>query len=455
MTLYTADIEANGLDADRIWCFHLTELDSKNKPVRSFVLHDYDKMKELLIDPDNTFIMHYGTFYDFPTLERILNIKVKAEMIDSLALSWYLEPKRTMHGLAGYGEEFGVPKPVVLDGEWYGPGPDATAGEWLDFRKKMDHRCEEDVKIQTRLWQQQYKHLMLLYKGHDELMHAVRHLSFKFRCAQLQEKARWKLDVDACGKLVTSFSEKFVAAKAALEVGMPEVPFFVKKNRPKKPFKMDGTLSATGVNWAKLVSETFPNKYESPVECTEEIKVISKYNPPNAGSSKQLKDWLFSLGWVPQTFDFKRDKETGDVRQIPQIKDKNTGELCDSVERLITQTKALEWLREMSVVKHRLGVCEGFLKNVDDDGYVQALVQASPILYDSSIKFVLTSPRDENHTGKKFAVYSPLDLASMNCVAPIAPHLRTELSSTICGLTTPTMFERCKSMVSTLIGILR
>tara|TARA_R110002167_G_scaffold7563_2_gene35879 strand:+ start:12854 stop:14815 length:1962 start_codon:yes stop_codon:yes gene_type:complete len=375
MTLYTADVEANGLDADRIWCFHLTELDSNNKPVRSFVLHDYEKMKAMLIEPDNTFIMHYGVHYDFPTLERVLNISIKSEIIDTLALSWYLEPKRTMHGLAGYGEEFGVPKPVVEDGEWFGPGDDATPQEWFDFRKKMDHRCEEDVKIQTKLWQQQYKHLMLMYKSHDGLMHAVRHLTFKFRCAALQEKAKWKLDVPACKVLVESFSTKFDEAKVALEAGMPEVPFYTKRSRPKKPYKMDGTLSAGGVKWVKLVSDTFPGKYKSPIDCTEDIKVITKYNLPNAGSSKQLKAWLFSLGWEPLSFKFKRDKETGDVRQIPQIKDKNKGELCDSIERLIAATPALVWLREMSVVKHRLGVCEGFLRNVDDSGYVQALVQ--------------------------------------------------------------------------------
>ena len=375
MALYTADIEANGLDANRIWCFHMTELDNNNKPVRSFALHDYEKMKAMLIDPDNTFIMHYGTFYDFPTLERILNIKINAEMIDSLALSWYLEPKRTLHGLAAYGEEFGVPKPVVEDGEWYGPGEDASPQEWLDFRKKMDHRCEEDVKIQTKLWQQQYKHLHLLYKSHEGIMHAVRHLSFKFRCAALQEKAKWKLDVPACIALVTSFTSKFAEAKVALEAGMPDVPEYAKRNRPKKPFKKNGTLSVGGVKWAALVDETFPGKYKSPVDCTEEIKVITSYKQPNAGSSPQLKKWLFSLGWEPLIFKFNRNKETGDVRQIPQVKDKKTGELCDSIERLIATTPALAWLREMSVVKHRLGVCEGFLRNVDSDGYVQALVQ--------------------------------------------------------------------------------
>ena len=37
--------------------------------------------------------------------------------------------------------------------------------------------------------------------------------------------------------------------------------------------------------------------------------------------------------------------------------------------------QALEHLREMTVVKHRSGICKGLLDNIDEDGFVVAGVQ--------------------------------------------------------------------------------
>ena len=77
--------------------------------------------------------------YDIPTVERILGVQVKAKLVDTLMLSWYLFPNRLMHGLEDWGEEFGVPKPKITDWD------NLSTEEYI-------HRCEEDVKINTKLW---------------------------------------------------------------------------------------------------------------------------------------------------------------------------------------------------------------------------------------------------------------------------------------------------------------
>ena len=86
--------------------------------------------------------MHNGIGWDKPQLERVLGIKVKARMIDTLFISWYVFPNRIKHGLESYGEEFGVPKPEVND--WKG----------LPLEVYV-HRCQEDVKINLRVWLKQ------------------------------------------------------------------------------------------------------------------------------------------------------------------------------------------------------------------------------------------------------------------------------------------------------------
>jgi len=365
MRVYGSDIEADGLldTITQIWCMSNTELDKDLKVVRSFTLTNYTAIKEMFSDPENILLMHNGLSYDGPATELIFSqmgqgpFEVKAEIIDTLILSWYLYPKNVKHGLGPWGEELGIAKPTIDDWE------NLSLEEYIN-------RCEEDVRIQVALWRQIWKHFMLLYNDEDASWRAIRHLNFKAQCAALQQVSRWKLDVPGTEKLVETFSVLHKAAREALEARMPRVPIMKKKSRPKKPFKASGEMSALGVKWG-----AFCKIYDVDFDSTEEHPYQDGDKAPNAGSSTQLKAWLTDLGWVPESFKYVRDRETNKVRVIPQIKNQETEELCDSIVRLIPKEPALEYLREMSIVKHRLGVVEGFLRNVDSQGYVMALVQ--------------------------------------------------------------------------------
>lgn len=357
--LYCSDVEADALldSITKLWCACFTELDHKGNELRQLSLTNMDEIAEFFSNPDNILVMHNGIGYDSPAVEKVLKIKVKAEIVDTLYLSWYLYPRRNLHGLEGWGEELGVPKPPVDD--W----------ENLEIEDYL-HRCEEDVKIQVLLWKQMWRHLLLLYGTPDGCWKLIRHLNFKARCAAKQEKARWKLDVEATLEAVDMFQEKFDIARDALELRMPPVPIMKKKSRPKKCFKANGQISALGIKWQFFCDEhgiAFDSSEEHSYQCGEK--------EPNAGSSAQIKAWLYTLGWVPESFKYVRNKETNEQRKIPQIKNQESEELCDSIVRLIEAEPALEFLREMSVVKHRLGVVKGFMNNVDDDGYVYAAVQ--------------------------------------------------------------------------------
>ena len=141
------DIETNGLldELDRIHVIAWQEVGS------SEVHHtgDYDKMREVILSAD-VLIAHNQILFDIPAVEKVLGIKVKARLVDTLALSWYVNHHRTKHGLEGYGEDYGVPKPVIKD--W-----DSLTYE------EYAHRCSEDVKINSRLWRDLQTKLRKLY----------------------------------------------------------------------------------------------------------------------------------------------------------------------------------------------------------------------------------------------------------------------------------------------------
>ena len=351
MKMYCADIETDGFNSTKIHVLSIAELQDM-KEVRSFSATDYDKMRELM-EEDAYWIFHNGMRFDKIELERILGIEMKGTLIDTLAISWYLEPKKMRHGLADYGEEFGIPKPVVDD--W----------ENLPLQVYVD-RCEEDVKIQVKLWQRQWKHLNLLYDTPEDSMSTALYLSNKLAKVALQKKG-WKVDIPASIELARTLEGKYEASRDALEKVMPMVPVYANKTRPKKPYKKNGELSATGLKWKELTEE-----YGKDFDYSGDIKVQTSLKEPNAGSPKQLKDWLFDLGWEPSTFDFKRDKETGDIRRIPQIKNSEGDDCCDSVKKLYHRQPALEHLSDMGVVKHRISVVKGFINSVDEKGMVFA-----------------------------------------------------------------------------------
>lgn len=345
------DIEADGLKPTKIHC-----LSANTGKINSTA--DYANMRKFFLNA-KILVGHNIQRYDIPNIERLLGIKVTAKLVDTLALSWYLEPTRRFHGLADWGEEFGVPKPVVEDWE------DQPIEVYI-------HRCEEDVKINTLLWQRQWKQLLKLYGSEEEAWRLIDYLAFKMDCAREQENSRWKLDVPFCIKARDELQKEADLKVLQLTEAMPKIAVKVEKTRPKKPFKKDGTHSAIGAEWFELLKERgLPEDYDGVVE------VIKDWKEPNPKSHDQIKAWLYGLGWKPETFKYDRDKETGDVRAIPQVGnlDKDNPGLCRSVKKLYDKEPKLEILDGLSILTHRISVLNGFLDNVDEEGYVQAQVQ--------------------------------------------------------------------------------
>ena len=137
MKEFVFDLEADNLlpGITKIHCVSYSEVGGKllgtlydQKEIEQFFSHDY------------LYIGHHIIGYDFKALEKIYGIKRPKYIFDTLAWSWYLFPDRAEHGLESWGEDFGVPKPKI--------------DNWQDLTvEEYTHRCEEDVKINTKLYQ--------------------------------------------------------------------------------------------------------------------------------------------------------------------------------------------------------------------------------------------------------------------------------------------------------------
>lgn len=362
------DCETDGLLREATKVHVLAYTDINTLEVKT--THDYDEMRDVLTNA-KTIVGHYICMFDIPVLEKLLGITISAKLYDTLPLSWYLNFKRNSHGLESYGEEFGIKKPEVND--------------WHNLSKEeYAHRCAEDVKINFKLWQNLKTRLLRLYKDREEADRFLCYLTFKMQCMAYQAQQGWHLDVAKA----TSVLEQLVVLEQQkveeLRPYMPKVKKYKEVSRPKLMHKKDGSLSSNGQKWLELLDSLgIDRTHEEPV------RVVKSEEEPNPGSSDQVKDWLFSLGWEPCTFDYKKNAD-GSERRIPQVR--KNGELTDSVKLLIEDHPEVSILDGLTVVQHRKSIFKAFLENYRLDDAMQPVLEAGCQGLTNTLRFKHCSP---------------------------------------------------------------
>lgn len=352
---YILDAESDGL-LDTVTKVHVIGWHCLDNGKSGYIT-DYDTMKRFLQQDDLVLICHNLIRFDIPLFKMILKVNPKAIYIDTLALSWYLFPERLKHGLEEWGEEFGIMKPKVTD--------------WSEQHINVYlNRVVEDVKINHKLWLEQWHYLLRIYNGDEaEAMRLIRYLGFKMDCAREQEEVKWKLDIETCKENLNLFSEEFERKAEILAEKMPEVIKYKYLNRPKIYHKKDGELSKLAQNWEDILEDL-----GLPTDYTDTLSIEKAREIGNPNSQPQVKAWLYSMGWVPNTFKYDTNKVTGKVRKIPQISLPHGKGICPSVKLLYKEEPILEELDMLYVIRHRLGLLKGFLRDVDSEGYLQAQV---------------------------------------------------------------------------------
>ena len=425
-----ADLESDNL-LDKATKLHVLGFQMNEKDIQTFRGSSESqrivKFFQWHMENEIPIVMHNGISFDVPLMEKLFGVDLsKLMLIDTLALSWYLNPERKTHGLGTFHEDYGIEKPPVED--------------WSEQPYEVyQNRVVEDVKINQALWKDLKKRLIELYttakveidagavggkrisddevlaidelKGlsvEEHINRLLTFLMFKMDCARLQEKTRWEVDTDLLLESEKKLEAIVNETTEALEAVMPKVPQYTKKEKPKKMFKKDTSLSSLGVKWnelmeiyeAKEVDEYGTLKVES-TEVNGVFKVLNGYDEPKASSPAQVKALLYSHGWVPTSFRYEKDEEAFNAwiekkpkegshnskwtewknskpeeRAIPQISvgGDDGKELCESVLDLAEDVPAIRKYAEYNVAKHRLGVIKGFIRDLKDGKWLQARI---------------------------------------------------------------------------------
>lgn len=361
------DIECDGLEPTKIYCLCYKDIVTKEEGS----LTDYGEIKAFL-KKVKTLIGHNIIRFDIPVLERILGISLsKVNKIDTLILSWYLYPSRMKHGLEVFGDEYGIKKPYILD--W----------DSLDLKDYV-HRCEQDVKINYKLWGDQHKYLIDLYGSRKNLWVFFKYLEKKIFTVHLQEKSRWKLDVDMVNKTLEELKSEQSHKVDILKSVLPKVPITVKKDKPKRMLNNKGEFTKFAHDWYKELDQ------QGLSPDTETITITKGEEDGNPNSPDQIKEWLFSLGWKPETFKYVKDGE--DQRAIPQINREHGKGICPSVLKLKIVNENVELIEGLGVIQHRIGILNGFLRE-NKGGYIYAGIDGLTNTLRSKHRIVVNLPK--------------------------------------------------------------
>lgn len=345
------DIEANGLNPDRVWCIvaHIVGTEEFFE-FHGFSLFDFN---EWLLGFDNCEVIGHNIIgYDIPVLERLLGTDFsKCKITDTLVLSRLANPSRDGgHSLESWGQTLNQPK-----GDY---------NDWDNFSHDMLEYCVQDVKVNTLV----YKRLLSELKGFEpeciDLEHQVQGI------ISSQIKTGWLLDQEKCFLLLAELKEKKYDLEDKVHEVFKPLPTFIKKVTPK--IKKDGTISVVGL---KFLGEQWDTA----------IAPFSRIDFPvfNLGSRQQIGRHLQYYGWKPK-----------------QFTEKGQPIVDEAVLRAVKDIPEAALIGEYLMLQKRIAQVQSWLEAVKDDGRVHGYVNSNGAV---TGRMTHSSP----NMGQIPAVYSP------------------------------------------------
>jgi len=317
------DVEADGLyeDAKNIWVIVA-------KIGGDIFTFNHDNMATLdsffLANHDKTLVGHNVINYDIPVIEKILGIKWKWEVEDTLILSRFFNPSRKGgHSLAAWGERLKFPK--------------TEFNEFRYWSKEMERYCINDVLVTEKL----HRTLCYLKKPIFETGIKLEH-----RVAELisdQEKNGWLFDEENGIKLLQDLQEKLHGIEDEVRRVFPPIPKLVKEITPR--IKKDGGISKVGLNfmgddWYDVSGRL----------CRVDFVEF------NLGSRQQIAQRLIRAGWQP-----KKRTDKGNI-----IVD-------ESILRKVEIPEA-QLIADYLMIQKRIAMIQSWFDSIREDGRVHGSV---------------------------------------------------------------------------------
>jgi len=322
------DIEANGLNPDKVWCIVAYEIGAKE-----FITWSGDDLlcfKDWIKEQGELEVIGHNIIgYDIPVLEQLLDVDFsKCKVTDTLVMSRLAEPSRQGgHSLENWGQLLNQPK--------------GEHSDWDNFSQDMVEYCEQDVRVNELVYQRLLRDLASFGNQSIVLEGQVQGIISK------QIKNGWVLDQEKSFVLLAELKEKKFDLEDKVHEKFKPLPTFIKEITPK--VKKDGSYSVVGL---KFLGEQW----------TTAVAPFSRLDYPefNLGSRQQIGRYLQYFGWKPETFT-----------------EKGQPIVDESVLNKVKGIPEAELIGEYLMVQKRIAQIQSWLDAVQDNGRVHGYVNAN------------------------------------------------------------------------------
>ena len=336
----------------------------------------------------------------------------EVQFIDTYVLSMYLQPDNKFHSLAYLSsgaeiEKMDFRKGLIDLGLMTDNDP--KGHEFSFYSDLMQTYCDTDVDsglgVFFKLWEKA-KHYYKKEWPHS----SFRQVQKDYFLYQAQAYSGVKFDIEKAKKLVAHIEEEMAKIKAEVDPVLPprglktaEQAFY---KIPAKPFKKDGSLSATMDKWlekhnAKIVGDKI---LAYGIECDFVAgDVLPVSLPMEIEDGAELKQYFLDNGWKPHEdfWNFKKDPLTnkpmrdpvtrGFIKTTPKIQ--HAGQICPNLEELegFIPKKLVKFLS----LRNRKGVVEGWLNNprLEFDGRLSAEISGYTPTFRVKHRTVVNCPK--------------------------------------------------------------
>lgn len=388
------DLESDGFvfESTKIWTIHAKNRQTQEKISVNPFKDEYAKGS--LIDfifkkPNPTIIGHNILGFDMFVLLNLLGIDFsvgpdtlegrEVNFVDTFYLSMFLMPDRPGHSIAYFGELLGFPK-MDFRQELIEAGvlcPKSGKGEeFKEYHPIMEDYCDIDVEVGDKTYQYLLKEFSEMYKTPFKILDSFKCGQKSFYLMSCQELTGWKFDVEYAYELKKKIEDMMEEIRADVEPQLP--PRELKKGEqkhytmPAKPFKRDGSYSATWMKWVERhQGKELPNGkwlFYGKEYKVEAGQMLDIQLPMEMSNQDQMKEWFLDMGWKPEYWNFQRGPDGKPYRDpvsrqliktSPKIQEQ--GKICPNLESMdlpIVQ-KVVKWLS----LRNRLSVLQGWLDN--------------------------------------------------------------------------------------------
>jgi DNA polymerase-1 len=258
------------------------------------------------LDDCRVLIAHNQMMYDIPVLRKLIGWIPSPDVVfyDTMILSQVLNYKRFGfgHSLAKWGEFLNYAK--------------VEHEEWNRYSPEMRKRCQVDVELNVKVWEHLSAELQSR-KNKETLKLGIRGEHYASYFTGRANAGGWPFDVEAAKLLLTRIGHELLLIKEVVE---PQLKLKIAQLDNNPEFKSpawikNGDYAARTAGWFEI-SPRLGQEEDRPIwgdYCR--VQAVK----PDIGSMESVKGLLFSLGWVPDEYNYVKNAAGKLIQSTPKL----------------------------------------------------------------------------------------------------------------------------------------